>query len=294
MKIKRRFWTRILLFGLLNLAVFATLYILTSGEITYLLPILMIYACTMPFINLLFSRYFAKKAFSLTILDPNVQYENIYEWYHATTYHLAQKAGMKKMPELAVYEANDMNAFATGRSKNSSLIAVSTALLYDMDDAGIEAVIAHEISHIVNGDMVTQTLLQSFLNTIMSTILLPFTIMRWFFYLFADNDSTWLAWLVYICEFLLTVVLLFVAGLIAKMYSRKREFGADYLAAQLTHPAKMISALRQLQDAPNLLPQQKKYAALQFNGKQRVLDLFSTYPSIERRIKYLQKNFKKI
>lgn len=160
-----------------------------------------------------------------------------------------------------------------------------------MDADGVEAVIAHEIAHIVNGDMVTQTLLQSFLNTILSTILLPLTVMRWFFYFFSDNDSAWLAWFVYICEFLLTVVLLFVAGLISKMYSRKREFGADYLAAQLTHPAKMVSALRQLQYGPNLAPQQKKFAALQFNGKQRFLDLFSTHPSIERRIKYLKKKF---
>lgn len=111
MNIKRGFWIRILLFGLLNLAVFATLYILTSGEITFLLPILMLYACTMPFIGLLFSRYSAKKAFGLTILDSNMQYDDIYEWYRTTTYRLAQKAGMKKMPEIAIYEANDMNAF---------------------------------------------------------------------------------------------------------------------------------------------------------------------------------------
>lgn len=291
MNTKRGFWVRMLIFGLLNIAVFATLYILTAGEIAALLPILLLYSCTMPFVSLLFSKYSAKKAFGLYVLDPNMQYEEIYEWYRQTTYALAYKAGMTKMPEIAVYDSYDMNAFATGRSKNSSLVAVSSALLYEMDADGVEAVIAHEIAHIVNGDMVTQTLLQSFLNTILSTILLPLTVIRWGIYLFGDADVAPLMWIIYICEFVLSIVLLFFAGLIAKMYSRQREFGADYLAASLTHPQKMISALRQLDHGPNLTPNQKKFAALQFNGKQRFLDLFSTHPSIDRRIKFLQKKF---
>ena len=81
-----------------------------------------------------------------------------------------------------MYDSNDNNAFATGRSKNSSLIAISTALLYEMTPDAVEAVIAHEIAHIVNGDMVTQTLLQSFLNMIVSAIVLPLTIYRWISY----------------------------------------------------------------------------------------------------------------
>lgn len=195
------------------------------------------------------------------------------------------------MPEVAIYEANDMNAFATGRSKNSSLVAVSTGLLYGMDQDGIEAVIAHEIGHIKNGDMVTSTLLHSFLNTLLATVLLPITIFRWVLNFSANYDSEWIVRLFWYFEIIVSYLLLLVANLVTKMYSRHREFGADFLAAQLTHPDKMISALQQLNSEPTLAPQQQKYAALQFNGTKRWLDLFSTHPSIERRIRYLQKKF---
>lgn len=164
-----------LFFGLLNLSVVATLYVASNGELISFLPLLLIYSCTMPFISLLFSKRSAKKAFGLYVLDPNSTYDPLFELYRTTTISLAQKAGMKKMPEIAIYESGDMNAFATGRSKNSSLVAVSTALLYEIDRDGVEAVIAHVIAHIVNGDMVTQTLLQAFLNTLIATVLLPFT-----------------------------------------------------------------------------------------------------------------------
>ena len=133
-------------------------------------------------------------------------YDDDIEWYRDITYMLAKKAGMKKMPEVAIYDSNDKNAFATGRSKNSSLIAVSTALLYEMTPDAVEAVIAHEIAHIVNGDMVTQTLLQSFLNMIVSVIVLPLTIYRWFALIAAKRDSEWVYWIIWIAELIVTLV----------------------------------------------------------------------------------------
>lgn len=290
-KTKRGVWKRLLIFGFLNVAVVTTILILTSGEALSILPFLLLYSCTMPFISLLFSKFFAKKAYHLEVLQDDLQYDHSIEWYRDITYMLANKAGMTKMPEVAIYVSDDKNAFATGRSKNSSLVAISTALLYEMSPDAVEAVIAHEIAHIVNGDMVTQTLLQSFLNMIVSVIVLPITIYRWFALFSAKSDSEWVYWIIWITEWLVTLVLLFFAGLIVKKHSRKREFGADHLASQLTNPTQMISALQQLGGGATIAPQHKKYAALQFNGQSRFMDLFSTHPSIERRITYLEKEF---
>lgn len=288
---KRGLWKRMLIFGLLNIVVVTTILVLTSGEALAIIPLLLLYSCTMPFISLLFSKFFVKKAYRLDVLQDNLQYDDAIEWYRDTTYRLAEKAEMTKMPEIAVYDSDDRNAFATGHSKNSSLVAVSTALLYDMSPDAVEAVIAHEIAHIVNGDMVTQTLLQSFLNMIVSVIVLPLTIYRWFALISAKRDSEWVYWIIWLVEFLVTLVLLFFAGLIVKKYSRQREFGADHLASQLTHPAQMIAALQQLEGGAIIAPQHKKYAALQFNGQSRFMDFFSTHPSTERRIQYLEKEF---
>lgn len=290
---QRGLWKRMLMFGLLNIAVVTTILLLTQGDALALIPFLLLYSCVMPFISLLFAKFFAKKAYHLEMLQDNLQYNDYIEWYRDTTYALAEKAGLRKMPEVAIYASDDRNAFATGRSKNSSLVAVSTALLDDMTPDAIEAVIAHEIAHIVNGDMVTQTLLQSFLNMIVSVIVLPFTLYRWGAFFFANRDTAWVYWLIWLAEWLVSLVLLFFAGLIAKKYSRHREFGADHLASQLTHPAQMISALQQLGGGAMIAPQHKRYAALQFNGQSRFMDLFSTHPSIERRIQYLEREFDK-
>ncbi|MDN4608125.1 zinc metalloprotease HtpX [Sporosarcina highlanderae] len=288
---KKGLWKRMLIFGVLNVVVVITIMIVTGGDALALIPFLLLYSCTMPFISLLFSKFFAKRAFRLEVLQNDLQYDEEIEWFRNTTYRLAAKAGMKKMPEVAIYNSDDKNAFATGHSKNSSLIAVSTALLYDMTPEAVEAVIAHEVAHIVNGDMVTQTLLQSFLNIIVSAIVLPITIFRWGALFVANRDSEWVYWIVWIAEWIITLILLFFAGLIVKKYSRQREFGADDLASRLTHPEKMISALQQLGGGATIAREHKKFAALQFNGQSRFMDLFSTHPSIERRIKYLEKEF---
>ena len=285
-------WKRILWLSLVNVSVIVTLAVLTGGGIITFLPFLLLYACVMPFISLLFSKFVAKKAYRLQVLSDDCGYEDTIEWYRETTYEICRKAGMEKMPELAVYDSHDKNAFATGRSKNSSLIAVSSALLYEMSEDAVEAVIAHEVSHIMNGDMVTQTLLQSAVNMVIGVIILPITAVRWFALFSAnDRDSVILYYLIAFGEFIVGTVLFFLSGLIVKKFSRQREFKADYLAAQLTTPDKMICALKELGGPAIILPEQKKFAALQFNGANRILDLFSTHPSLERRIQQLEKQF---
>lgn len=282
---------RILWFGLINVTVILTLIFVTGGAITSLIPFLLLYACVMPFISLILSKYFIKKANRLQVLETNVRYEDTIEWYRETTYRICNEAGMTKIPDLAIYHSNDKNAFATGRSKNSSLIAVSTALLYEMSDEAVEAVIAHEVSHIMNGDMVTQTLLQSALNMIVSVIILPITIFKWFSFFSDERNSAAIYYIAAIFEFLASTVLFFISGLLLKKYSRMREFKADHLASQLTSPQKMIQVLQELDGSAVLRQEQKKYAAMQFNGESRFMDLFSTHPSIERRIQYIQKEF---
>ncbi|UKS55477.1 zinc metalloprotease HtpX [Exiguobacterium acetylicum] len=290
-KINSGLWKRLFLFSFLNISLIVTLLFITNGDIIGLLPFLLIYSCTMPFVSLLFSKRSAKKAFNLFVFQDDQHYSPEYEWYFQTTHQLATKAGFKKMPEVAIYESSDMNAFATGRSKNSSLIAISSGLLHKMDSSGIEAVIAHEIAHIKNGDMVTQTLLQAFINILLATILLPITFYKWASILISDRDTEPFVWLIWLLEAVVTLVLLFFANLILKMYSRKREFGADFLAARLTNPQKMMSALQQLHGEPDLLPSQRKFATSQFNGRRKWLELFSTHPSVNKRIKNLQKKF---
>jgi heat shock protein HtpX len=209
----------------------------------------------------------------------------------AEVYELCTRAGLKKMPEIAIYQSNDKNAFATGRSKNKSLIAVSTGLLYGMSEEAVEAVIAHEVAHIMNGDMVTQTLLQSSLRMIIGVIILPITLYRLVALFVSDNENIFVYYIILFFEFLVSTIMLFISSLFIKSFSRKREFKADYLAAQLTTPENMILALKELDGPAKLLKTQKKYAAIQFNGMGRFLDIFSTHPSIKRRIKYLEKKF---
>lgn len=291
-KLKTGTFRRILWFGIVNVTIIATLIAVTNGAFLSFAPFLLIYACLMPFVNLMFCKRVLKKAYRLTMIEEGYEYDEKIEWYRETVHTICKQAKMKKMPEIAIYDAEDRNAFATGRSKKSSLIAVSTGLLYGMSADGVEAVIAHEVSHIVNGDMVTQTLLQSALTMVVSVILLPITLTRWILFFMIDDDNILFFLITLLIEFLISTLLFFISGLLVKRYSRKREFKADYLASQLTQPEKMIQALQEL-EGPAILPRsQKKYAALQFNGSGRFLDIFSTHPSTKRRIKYLEKKFR--
>lgn len=290
-KIRTGTFRRVIWFFSVNITIIFTLVYLTQGSLNDFIPFLLVYACLMPFVSLLFSKSRVKKAYNLAIIKDDYRYEETIEWYRNKVYEICGKAGMKKMPEIAVYESKDKNAFATGRSKNSSLIAVSSSLLYEMSEDAVEAVIAHEVAHIMNGDMVTQTLLQSALRMMIGVVILPITIFRWILLFMVDSENIFIYYLTLIIEFIVGTILFFISSLLVKKYSRKREFKADYMAAQLTAPRKMIKALKELDGPAILLPSQRKYSALQFNGLGRVLDVFSTHPSIQRRIKYLEKKF---
>lgn len=281
----RIFW----LIGL-NITVIISLIFITSGAIISLIPILIAYTLITSLISLLRSKGNVKKAYNLLVLEENERYDDNLEWYRNLVISICNKAQMEKLPEIAIYESSDKNAFATGYSKKNSLVAVSTALLYEMSDDAIEAVIAHEISHIMNGDMVTQILLDSTLRLVVGVVVLPITFFKWIMYFVSDASNEFMVYIVWFIEFIVATIMLFLSSLLVKAYSRRREFKADHLASQLTAPEKMVQALSELSGA-TLLPTQKKYAALQFNGVKAMFDLFSTHPSLERRIKYINKQF---
>lgn len=289
--IQRIFWVLAVNFGIISMLVLTIILSedSDSGGYALLLFLFALYSSTFPFIYLLFSRYRIKRLYQLYIFNPQQSYGPMYDWYIETTIAICRHAGMKKLPEIAVYQDHDLNAFATGRSKNSSLIAVSTGLLEKMSPDGIEGVIAHEVAHIMNGDMVTQTLVQSTLNLFISIILFPLTIFRWLLYFSHNHKNAWVYTLYIYIEAIISTIIFFLASLITKAFSRSREFQADLLGSQLTHPHKMIQALNELGGGAVIAPAHKANAANLFNGSASFLDIFSTHPSIKRRIQFLQR-----
>ncbi len=203
-------------------------------------------------------------------------------WLFETVRKLAERAGLK-MPEVAIYEG-EPNAFATGASKNNSLVAVSTGLLQSMTREEVEAVLAHEVAHIANGDMVTLTLIQGVVNTFVMFIA---RIVGWLvdsaLRKGSDQDSgPGIAYTitVVICD----IVFGILASVIVMYFSRQREFRADAGAASLLgSPQPMMAALRRLSggeagELPNNI------ATAGINGRPGWMELFSSHPPIEQRI----------
>jgi heat shock protein HtpX len=200
---------------------------------------------------------------------------------------LAKKAGLPVMPKVGIYDSPEVNAFATGPSKRRSLVAVSTGLLQHMDEQAIEGVLAHEIAHIANGDMVTMTLLQGIINTFVEFVsrVISFIISK-----FVRKE---LAHIVYLISyFVFSMVFSLLGILVVFAFSRKREYAADKGGAKLAGKEKMIHALRQLQSSLGWIDNSHAaVSTLKINNQQKhslFSTLFSTHPSLEERIEYLQ------
>lgn len=203
-----------------------------------------------------------------------------------------------KLPQIAIYESTNVNAFATGSSSNSSLIALSTGLLQKLTDNEIKAVIGHEMNHIHNGDMVTMVLLQGILNTFIIFFSRLFSyFISLLFYNNEDKDeyNTNIdnSWLYFIFSFLLELLFGIFANIIVMWFSRRREFYADAGSAKLVGVDKMISALKSIQLTYNNFNDDLLSPSLlcfYINGKKDfLLDLFMSHPSLEKRI-YALKN----
>jgi heat shock protein HtpX len=239
------------------------------------------------FLSLAMSKWIAKKSTGARVIEsPSNPTE---QWLYSTVRRMAEKAEIG-MPEVAIYDSPDMNAFATGMKKHSALVAVSTGLLQNMSKDEVEAVLAHEITHVACGDMVTLSLIQGVLNTFVIFLSrLAANIIDNF--VSSDEEGGGLGFFGYMAvTIVLELVLGFFAAMIVMWFSRKREFTADKGAAYLTSKEKMVGALRRLQvhHEPSHLPDQ--VAAFGIRPKAGgMAALFRSHPPLEARIEALQK-----
>jgi heat shock protein HtpX len=238
------------------------------------------------FISLAISKWSAKRmSGAVTIENPKTSDEI---WLMNIVKKQSQVVGIQ-MPEVAIFNSPVVNAFATGMSRDSSLVAVSSGLLEMMTKDEAEAVIGHEMSHIANGDMVTLTLIQGVVNTfvLFFSRVIGYTVDK---VIFKTREGTGPAFFItmIISELLLGVL----ASVVVMWFSRQREYRADFGGGQLAGKQKMIAALKRLkaQYESSALP--KSIAALGISGEQGMglKELFSTHPSLDDRIARLQQN----
>jgi heat shock protein HtpX len=238
------------------------------------------------FISLAMSKWMAKRAVGAVVIEnPSTPTER---WLVETVKRQAQKAGIG-MPEVAMYESAEPNAFATGMSKNSSLVAVSTGLLQQMTQDEVEAVLGHEVAHIANGDMVTMALLQGVLNAFV--IFFAKIIANIASNIFNSNNQEssegGFDWVFLVVDIVMNILLGILASMVTAWFSRQREFRADEGGAYLSSPQKMAAALRRLSMMqPGHLPDQLSAFGISDAGKLSML--FSTHPPLEERIAALE------
>jgi heat shock protein HtpX len=286
---------RIFLFLLTNIAVVLTLtiilsvlgvgdYLSESGiDIGGLATFCFIWGMGGAFISLQMSRFIAKRSVGARVVNGRTGHEEL-DWLHATVARLTTQASLP-MPEVAVWESPEVNAFATGPSKSRSLVAVSTGLLRSMRREEVEGVIAHEVAHIANGDMVTMTLLQGVVNAFVMFLA------RIIAYAISRGDSR--QGNGHGSNFMLVIVLQMVLGILGSMitawFSRQREFRADAGGASLAGRGNMIAALRRLAANKQLVDNsQPALATLKIAGAPGWMMLFSTHPPLEVRIAALE------
>lgn len=236
------------------------------------------------FISLAMSRWSAKRMTGAEVItQPKNKTE---QWLLATVERQALQAGIKT-PEVAIYNSSDVNAFATGMTKNSSLVAVSSGLMAQMKRDEVEAVLAHEISHVANGDMVTLALIQGVVNTfvIFASRVVGHIVDR---VILKNQRGHGIGY--FVASMIAQVVFGILASTIVMYFSRVREFKADAGAAGLAGSEKMVAALQRLQaiHQPSQLPEQM--AAFGINGgmAEGFKKLFSSHPPLEERIAALR------
>ncbi len=238
------------------------------------------------FISLAMSKWMAKKSVGAVVIEnPSTPTER---WLVETVKRQAQKAGIG-MPEVAMYESAEPNAFATGMSKNNALVAVSTGLLQQMTQDEVEAVLGHEVAHIANGDMVTMALLQGILNAFV--IFFAKIIANIASNIFNSNNQEGeeggFDWVFLVVDIVMNILLGILASMVTAWFSRQREFRADEGGAYLSSPQKMASALRRLSMMqPGHLPDQM--AAFGISSAGTLSMLFATHPPLEERIAALE------
>jgi len=233
-------------------------------------------------ISLAMSKWIAKRSTGAHVIN---QPRNATEaWLYETVRRQAQQAGIG-MPEVAIYDSPDMNAFATGARRDAALVAVSTGLLQRMDRREVEAVLGHEISHVANGDMVTLTLIQGVVNTFVLFLsrVIGYVVDRAVFRSERDHGPGF-----FITSLVAQLVLGVLASMIVAWFSRQREFRADAGGASLAGREGMIAALERLKTAhePAALPDSMK--AFGISGSGGMMRLFMSHPPLDERIAALR------
>ncbi len=236
------------------------------------------------FVSLLLSKWMAKRSTGLVLItNPRGELE---QWLYATVKRQATKAGIG-MPEVGIYDAPEINAFATGASRNNSLVAVSTGLLRAMDRDEIEAVLAHEVSHVANGDMVTLTLIQGVVNTFVMFIarIVGNIIDR---VIFKNEDGPGIGY--FVTVFILEIIFGILASTIVMGFSRWREFRADAGGAELAGREKMIAALQRLAQTygQSSLPSEVRAFGISGGVGNGLRKLFMSHPPLAERIQALR------
>jgi heat shock protein HtpX len=294
---------RIFLFLLVNFCVMVTLSLILSFfnitpylqsyglNVKQLLIFCLIWGMGGAFISLCLSKIMAKWFMGVHIIGPQSQDPELQRLV-STVHSLARQAGLPDMPEVGIYESQEVNAFATGPTKRSSLVAVSRGLLNKMGKKELEGVLGHEIAHIANGDMVTLTLIQGVVNAFVMFLA------RILAFVFSglgrsrDNNSppSPITYMVFV--FLFEIVFMILGSIVVAFFSRYREYRADRGGADLAGKSNMIAALQSLQKlqfARDPAAEKPAYDAMKINTppKSNFLMLFATHPPLEKRIERL-------
>jgi heat shock protein HtpX len=287
---------RIFLFVLTNLAVLALLSVvlfiiesvfgvhLAQGGTGSLLVFAAVFGFGGSLISLMLSKWTAKRMMGVRVITA--PQSDLERWLVGAVKRLAEQARIG-MPEVGIFDSEEMNAFATGARRNAALVAVSSGLLRSMSRTQVEAVLGHEISHVANGDMVTLALLQGVLNTFVIFLariiggIVDRAVLR------NDRQESGIGF------FIATMVAQFVLGIIASMivcwYSRRREFRADRGGADLAGTGSMIDALQMLKRSQGQpMPQQLQAFGINTGSEGGWMRLFMTHPPLDERIAALK------
>jgi heat shock protein HtpX len=291
---------RVFFFLLLNLAVIVTIsiilrllnvqpYLTRSGlDMRTLLTFCLIWGMLGSFISLALSRLMAKWMMGVEVIDPDTT-QPVERQLLTTVRQLVKRAGLPKMPEVGIYESDEVNAFATGPTRSRALVAVSSGLLRRMDWAEIEGVLGHEISHISNGDMVTMALLQGVVNAFVMFFarVVAYAIMS----LGRRENASRSPLLYSLLVIAFEVVFMILGAIVVATYSRAREYRADEGGARYAGKAAMVQALSRLQEVVSIQDPRAQHAsfqALKISNPQGIMRLFSTHPPLADRIARLE------
>lgn len=287
---------RIFLFVLTNILVITTLTIvlhllgvkpyLTANGIDYgaLMTFCLVWGMGGSIISLMMSRFMAKMFMGVKVVDPTRpgEYLDLFN----RVQNIARSAGLSATPEVGVYDSPELNAFATGPSQRFALVAVSSGLLSRMSKDELDGVLAHEISHIRNGDMVTMTLLQGVVNAFVMFLarIIAFAVSQ-------NSKEGSRDAINFLVVLVLQIVLSLLGTLVVMGFSRHREFRADAGSAQLVGANKMAAALEAIRRYTERIPvdaSNSSLATLKINGGRSWFALFASHPPIEERLKALQ------